>query len=85
MRVLGQIKGQWEVILYNLRSNHPFLDSSQVSKMNLPMVTTQSFEVKIANGDEICTKGTCNVVSLMIQGQFFKVHLKVHLGGCDVI
>lgn len=85
MRVLGQIKGQWEVILYDLKSNHPFLDSSQVSKMNLPMVTTQSFEVKIANGDEICTKGTCNVVSLMIQGQFFKVHLNVHLGGCDVV
>lgn len=47
MRILGQIKGQWVVILIDMGNTHNFWDSSNLSKMHLPLSTGQGFETKI--------------------------------------
>lgn len=47
MRILGQIKGQWVVILTDMGNTHNFWDSSNLSKMHLPLSAGQGFETKI--------------------------------------
>lgn len=47
MRILDQIKGQWVVILIDMGNTPNFWDSSNLSKMHLPLSTGQGFETKI--------------------------------------
>ena len=57
MRVLGQIRGHWVVILLDTGSSHNFLDTVLVRTLKLAMDTTRILKVKVANGDLIRTKG----------------------------
>ena len=86
MRVLVRINHQELVILIDTGSTHNFLDTSIWMLLKLPMSIKDSFEVKIANGTMVKTKGACHVVNLKIQGQEFIMDLNVlSLGGCDVV
>ena len=50
------------------------------------LIYCNCFEVKVANGAVLRTKGACHVVSLKIQGANFLLDLNVlALGGCDVV
>ena len=54
--------------------------------LKLPISVEESFEVKIANGVLVQTKGACHAVQLKFQGQTFLMDLNVlPLGGCDVV
>ena len=86
MRVLGQIKGYWVVILLDTRSSYNFLDFVLVRTLQLAMDTTRILEVRVANGDLIRTKGECKDLLIKMQGKYFLVDLHVlTLGGCDVV
>uniref|UniRef100_A0A7N2KR02 Uncharacterized protein n=1 Tax=Quercus lobata TaxID=97700 RepID=A0A7N2KR02_QUELO len=86
MRVLGQIRGHWVVILLDTGSSHNFLDAVLVRTLKLAMDTSRILEVKVANGDVIRTKGECKELLLKMQGNEFIVNLHVlSLGGCDVV
>ena len=85
-RVIGRINQQELVILIDRGSTHNFLDPSIWMLLKLPMYIEDSFEVKIANGTMVQTKGACHAVELKLQGQTFIMDLNVlSLGGCDVV
>ena len=84
--MLGRINQKELVILIDTGSTHNFLDTSIWMLLKLPMYIEDSFEVKIANGTMVKTKGARNVVNLKIQGQEFIMDLNVlSLGGRDVV
>ena len=86
MRVLGRINHQELVVLIDTSSTHNFLDTSIWMLLKLPRFIEDSFEVKIANGTMVQTKGACHAVELKLQGQTFIMDLNVlSLGGCDVV
>ena len=86
MRVLGQIKGHWVVILLDTRSSYNFLDFVLVRTLQLAIDTARILEVRVANGDLIRTKGECKDLLIKMQGKYFLVDLHVlTLGGCDVV
>ena len=47
MRVLGQIKGHWVVILLDTRSSYNFLDFVLVKSLQLAIDTTRILEMEI--------------------------------------
>lgn len=86
MRVFGRINHRELVILIDTGSTHNFLDTSIWMMLKLPLSTKDSFEVKIANGTMVQTKGDSHSVKLKLQGQKFIMDLNVlSLGGCDVV
>ena len=86
MRIKGRINGHWIVILIDTRITHNFLDAAILSRLHLPVDPTVSFEVKVANGDTIMTKGACLDVKVVMQGYNFVVDLNVlPLGDCELV
>ena len=86
MRVLGRINHQELIILIDKGSTHNFLDTSMWILLKLPLSIKDSFDVKIAGGAVLKTKGACHGVGIRIQGQEFFMDLNVlSLGGCDVV
>ena len=61
-------------------------DAAILSRLHLPIDPTVSFEVKVANGDTIMTKGSCLDVKVVMQGYNFVVDLNVlPLGDCELV
>ena len=58
--MLGRINHQELVILIDTGSTHNFLDTLIWMLLKLPMPIEDSFEVKIANGTMVKTKGACH-------------------------
>jgi len=71
MRIKGKINGHWIVILIDTGSTHNFLDAAIHFMLQLSIDPTVSFEVKVANGATIKTKGVCSNVKVVIQGHSF--------------
>nr|XP_023886373.1 uncharacterized protein LOC111998510 [Quercus suber] len=59
MRIRSTINGHWVIILIDIGSTYDFLDAAILSKLQLQLDPTVSFEVKVANGEKIKTKGVC--------------------------
>ena len=86
MRVWGRINHQDMVILIDSGSTHNFLDKALWKLLKLPISTQYCFEVKVANGDVLQTKGACHEVQIKLQGTLFQMDLNVFpLGECDVV
>ena len=86
MRVLARIKQQEMVTLIDSGSTHNFLDEDMWVALNLPLSSKDTFEVQIANGAIIKTKGISYGVPLKVQGHTFKVALNIFpLGDCAVV
>ena len=67
-------------------SIHDFLDAAILSKLQLQLDPTISFEVKVANGETIKTKGVCVDVKVVMQGHIFFMDLNVlPLGNCELV
>ena len=73
MRIKGKINGYWVVILLDTSSTHNFLDAAILSKLQLSLDPTVSFEVKVANGATIKTMGVCVGVKVVMQGHMFSM------------
>ena len=86
IRVLGQIRGHWVVILLGTGTSHNFLDAMLVKTLQLAVDTIKILEVIVANGDLIRINGKCRDLLLKMQGNEFYVNLHMlTLGGCDVV
>ena len=84
--MLGRINHQDLVILIVTGCTYNFLDTSIWMLLKLPMPIEDNFEVKIANGAMVKTKGACHAMNLKIQGRKFIMDLNVlSLGGFDVV
>ena len=58
------------VILIESGSTHNFLDKALWKLLKLPISTQDCFEVKVANGDVLGTKGACMKFKLGYKGLF---------------
>ena len=86
MRIRGIINGHWVIILIDTSSTHNFLDAAILSKLQLQLDLTVSFEVKVGNGETIKTKGVCVDVKVVMQGHVFSMDLNVlPLGDCELV
>ncbi|XP_042972766.1 uncharacterized protein LOC122304569 [Carya illinoinensis] len=86
MRVVGKIGNQPVTILIDSGSTHNFIDPSLLSKLSLPVFTTDKVKVKIANGDQIQSEGSLKHVALVVQNLRFSVDLYLLvLVGCDIV
>ena len=86
MRIKCKINGYWVVILLDIGSTHNFLDAAILSKLQLSLDPTVSFEVKVANGATIKTMGVCVGVKVVMQGHMFSVDLNVlPLGDSELV
>ena len=86
MRIRGTINGHWVIILIDTGSTYDFLDAAILSKLQLQLDPTVSFEVKVANGETIKTKGVCVDVKVVMQGHIFSMDLNVlPLGDCKLV
>ncbi|XP_023873800.1 uncharacterized protein LOC111986409 [Quercus suber] len=74
MRIRGTINGHWVIILIDTSSTHDFLDAAILSKLQLHLDPTISFEVKVANGETIKTKGVCLDVKVALPVTLFALH-----------
>ncbi|KAG2696289.1 hypothetical protein I3760_07G052400 [Carya illinoinensis] len=62
------------------------IDPSLLSKLSLPVFTTDKVKVKIANGDQIQSEGSLKHVALVVQNLRFSVDLYLLvLAGCDIV
>ena len=59
------------VILIESGSTHNFLDKALWKLLKLPISTQDCFEVKVANGDVLGTKGACHEVQTRLQRTLF--------------
>ena len=86
MRVRGRIKKQEVVSLIDSGSTHNFLDASMIPRLQLQLDTSRVLEVKVVDGTIIKTLGSCQGVSIIIQGYQFVIDFNIlHLGGCEVV
>lgn len=86
MSVLGRIKHKEIVTLIDSSITHKFLDASIELALALPLSREDTFEVKVANGAVLQTKGVSYGVPLKNQGQSFHVDLNVlPLGDCAIV
>jgi hypothetical protein len=86
MRLVGFIKTQQVVILIDSGNTHNFLDPSVVKKIQLPILSYNRIQVKVANGDTIQSEGQCSDVSLKVQGVVLTTEFYIlMLGGCDMV
>jgi hypothetical protein len=86
MRLIGWIKHQRVVVLFDSGSTHNFLDPTILPKLFLPIDTAVQLQVRVANGARVTSAGRCYSVSLKIQGHLFTADFYVlPLGGCDVV
>ena len=57
-----------------------------VSVLQLPLDSSVTFEVKVANGASIRTQDVCSNVKVAMQGQVFAVDLNtLALGDCELV
>lgn len=63
MRILDTTGGTQAVLLVNSGSTHNFLDPSILQKAKLPIDTSSTLPVKIANGKVIHSIGLCSNVT----------------------
>jgi hypothetical protein len=86
MRLLGVLQSHVVSILIDSGSTHNFLDPAFLAKINLPVISTPSLQVKIANGETIQCFGRVSSVSLKVQGQPIQADFYlISLGGCDMV
>ena len=86
MRIKGRINGHWLIILINTGSTHNFIDAAMVSVLQLPLDSSITFEVKVANGASIRTQGVCSIIKVAMQGHAFAVDLNaLVLGDCELV
>lgn len=86
MRIKRKINRYWLIILINTGSTHNFIDATIVYVLQLPLDSSATFEVKVANADSIRTQGVFSNVKVIMQGQVFVVNLNaLALGDCVLV
>lgn len=85
MRLLGRIGDCSVEILVDSGSTHNFLDPLVLRAAKLKVQREARLQVKLANGDTVLNKGSCNDI-INIQGSRFTIPFHVlSLGDCDVV
>nr|XP_028964667.1 uncharacterized protein LOC108169704 [Malus domestica] len=86
MKVSGLIKNCPVIVLLDSGSSHNFISLSVAKQLGWKVDSKHSFEVMIANGGTIASKGCCSQIKLQIQQyEYISDFYVLQLGGCDVV
>ncbi|XP_068329703.1 uncharacterized protein [Pyrus communis] len=86
MKVSGFIKNCPVVVLLDSGSSHNFISLSTAKQLGWKVDSNNSFEVMIANGGTISSRGCCSQIKLQIQQyEYISDFYVLQLGGCDVV
>ncbi|TXG69870.1 hypothetical protein EZV62_004805 [Acer yangbiense] len=86
MHIRGVIQTKKVVLLVDSGSTHNFLNENVAAKMGLSPTEATRFEVVVANGEKLASKGLCKGVRLVIQGVPMEVDFYLlPLGGYDAV
>ncbi|KAL4379488.1 hypothetical protein GQ457_02G040490 [Hibiscus cannabinus] len=86
MRVLATIGAHTTVVLIDSGSTHNFISNKMATMLQLPVIPTKSFNVKVANGEPLQCHGRFENVPIHLQGIPFVLTLyALPLSGLDLV
>ncbi|KAL4318963.1 hypothetical protein GQ457_18G015170 [Hibiscus cannabinus] len=86
MRVLAKIGAHTIVVLIDSGSTHNFISNKMATMLQLPVIPTKSFNVKVANGEPLQCHGRFENVPIHLQGIPFVLTLyALPLSGLDLV
>ncbi len=86
MRISGMIKEARVILLADTGSTHNFLNSKLAEKLGLVPDKHTAFEVMVANGERLSSKGKCSAVLVLLEGTLFILEFfLIDLQGYDSI
>jgi hypothetical protein len=86
MKVIGVLKNQHVVILIDLGSTYNFADAQLVEMLGIVSASRDAIKVKIANGQIISSPRRSQDLSLMMQGNLYKMDLYIlPLASCEIV
>ena len=71
MRMAARICSHDVVVLIDSGSTHNFISECVTNLLRLPVVSTESFTVRVANGENLRCQGRFEEVQIDLQGIFF--------------
>jgi len=77
MRLIGWIKHQRVVVLFDSCSTHNFLDPTILCKLFHPLDAAVQLQVRVTNGARVTSEGRCHSISLKIPGHLLKADFYV--------
>ena len=86
MRVAARIGDHDVIILIDSGSTHNFLSERLANLLRLPVIPTETFPVRVANGESLKCQGRFEGVQINLQGTVFSLTLySLPLTGLDVV
>jgi hypothetical protein len=71
MRISGTIRKAWVILLTDTGSKHNFLNTRLAEKLGLVPDKHTAYEVIVANGERLLSKGKCSAVLVFLEGTCF--------------
>ncbi|XP_042941551.1 uncharacterized protein LOC122288885 [Carya illinoinensis] len=86
MRITAKICAHDVVILIDSGSTHNFISERMANLLRLPIVPTETFTVRVANGENLKCQGRFEEVQINLHGTIFSLTLySLPLSGIDVV
>ncbi|XP_058111277.1 uncharacterized protein LOC131254302 [Magnolia sinica] len=86
MRVAAKIGSHEIIVLVDSGSTHNFISERLANELRLPVVPTERFTVRVANGDKLKCQGRFEEVRVDLQGTLFSLTLySLPLTGLDLV
>lgn len=86
MKLRGTVKNKPVIILVDSGSTHSFINASFSERFQLPMTEGNIFDVVVANGEKLTSKGLCKNVIIECQGtRIITDLLPLPISGCHVV
>jgi hypothetical protein len=86
MRISGMIKEARVILLADIGSTYNFLNTKLAEKLGLVFDKHTTFEVLVANGERLSSKGKCSVVPVLLEGTLFILEFfLIDLQGYDAV
>jgi hypothetical protein len=86
MRIPGTIKEARVILLADTGSTHNFLNIKLAEKLGLVPNKHTTFEVMVANGERLSSRGKCSAVPVLLEGTLFILEFfPIDLQGYDLV
>lgn len=86
MRLTATMGSLEVVVLIDSGSTHNFINDHLASMLCLPVVPTETFTIRVANGERLKCQGRFNKVVVNIQGiEFYLTLFSLPLSGLDLV
>ena len=86
MRVTGKMGRHEVMVLIDSRSTHNFSSNRLANMLRFPIIPTETFPVRVANGERLTCQGRYDKVQVELQGtEFYLTLFSLPLSGLDLV